>query len=254
MGMSHNYSNMLSPDTRAYNIFGGTRYNTTLDGNVSSIDSILQSIDNPNSTDFYDIVGGVADIPGNPLDRKNNSKIGLGCGFIQTEEGAKLDERPGAGIPYVLVDWIRIWQSLMYDINYESTAEHSLNFGWVDSINVGGKNRTGPDVLLGDFNYGTASASFRIENLTIDQVYSITLAMGDNNDAHSTELVVKDGGFEKTITASNIAGEFTTVTFSFTSETGTLNFNFSPNGDKWVINAIIIDEGYKKVQIGAEYG
>jgi len=143
----------------------------------------------------------------------------------------------------------------MYDIDYESTAEHSLNFGWVDSSNVGGKNRIDPDVLLGDFNYGTNPASFRIENLTIGKVYSITLAMGDNNDAHSTSLSIKDGttGIES-IEASNIAGEFTTVTLSFTSNTGTLNFDFSTNGNKWVINAIIIDEGYKKVQIGAEYG
>lgn len=242
IGRTYNLS--ASQIYQNYTIIGNARFNCTWDKQLSVVDMLDDVWDTDESkTGFSEVAEGRPIIEGN---------IGFALGL---NDGGK------EGTGNLLVDWVRIYQSTMYDLNVTFTSQESLDYGWNDSVEgIDGDLNT---YLLYDNNYGTNKKTFIVEELPREESLTVTVKMGSNKATmpdHDTTINIYDGSdnYIKSVHAQDTLGNYTTLYIPIEKRyvDGTLKFEFEDNGGgsvPWLVNSIKIEKGFKKIQISEGY-
>jgi hypothetical protein len=242
LGRTYN-SSAVPPDKNQYNytVIGNARFNCTWDKKPGAFNAVLRDVFDTNLSDsiYYD--------PGGPPFLEGN--IGIAVNLISEEKTQKAT---------LLVDNIRVWQSLLYDLNVTVVGQEYLSCDWdrppqglVDS-NI--KN----DSLLYDANYNSSTHTFIVGNLPVNARLTVTMYMVSLRDGTyntTVDIYNNSNTLIKTVNSDIGPGESSTLSVQVESKyaDGTLKFRFSPNSNNWIINAIEIEKGFKTIQVGEKY-
>ncbi|MGB7157033.1 MAG: hypothetical protein WBD40_03135 [Tepidisphaeraceae bacterium] len=121
--------------------------------------------------------------------------------------------------------------------------DSKTGFGWVDAGKIVDRNRKAPDELRGDYAFGRAPATFRVD--VKPGTYKMTLIFGDtDHDDHVLDASVDVPGVKlPRLTAQK--AEFATLTAAFEITSGQLNLRCDSPEDNWVLNALMLEPAEK---------
>ncbi len=125
------------------------------------------------------------------------------------------------------------------DMRYEP----QMGYGWVGAESLVDRDRKAPDSLRGDYAFGRAPATFRVD--IKPGMYRMTLIFGDiSHGDHVLDASVDvDGVKLPRLTAA--AAEFATLTTAFEIKRGQLNLRCDSPVNNWVLNALILEPAEK---------
>lgn len=139
-------------------------------------------------------------------------------------------------------------KSLNFDFGGETqvpsyvSADASVRFsaqsgyGWLDTADLGLRDRKNPDDLRRDFVMGKSAQTFRIIGLTPGR-YQLSVVSGDMDYVdHVTTMRVAGNAIELPTMAPDVA-EFLTLTATITA-TESLDITFASPQNNWVVNAL----------------
>jgi len=209
-----------------YTIIGNIRFNCTENKKMSSFVSLPQVLDtNESFTNRRDDPGGVPFLSG-------NMSIGLES-FMDS---------------YLLVDWVKVYKTLIYDLNPSFEGLDSNNSYWSNKDKVSSDIDSLNNDIFYDYNNGTEKVEFIVENLPEGDLF-VTFGMGSKKIGHSTNIKINNSeGMISTIQASDDPSNYSNC-YSFIEKEdndGTLKFVFSGN---WIINTLKIEKGDKGISI-----
>jgi len=210
-----------------YTYIGNSRFNCTIDKYISSFVYLPDVID----TDEAESGDSDENATGPPY---LSGKIGIGL--------------TGDDNSYLLVDWVRVYRSLIYDLGINYNGLESNFSYWDDPAYVGSAFTSLNDALFYDYNMGSAQVSFVVENLPEDEDLFVTIGMGSEDIAHDTTITIKDEFSNKisTIYASDDAGSYSICyqAISADSHGSKLIFGFESSDDSvWLVNTLTIEKG-----------
>jgi len=221
-------------DYREYDVFGGTRYNCSVYRYQAENDSTITSNGYYN---IFDFDGFDYNIDTGP---KTLGRIGFGCGlYDQNIENS-----------YVLVDSIKVYQSLMYPLNVSlkyGTTESNF-FGWDDTNDI----TDGDDIDLSDdraYDYNKRDVGdglFKIINLPEEGWYTVSLLVG--HDSNPVDMVIQvDGGIKKIQKEIHLTNSFKTIAIPIeVNGAKEIKITFS---DVWYVNSLEVSKGIKGVKV-----
>ena len=222
-----------------YTIIGNARFNTTPDKNISSFVSLDDIMDTGLDTES-ETASGPPYVEGN---------IGIGLGSMNLlPPGTSYDD-------YLLVDWVKVYRALMYNLNITFDGIESNFSHWENLDKVKTGTNSLENDLFYDYNYGYTSNNFVIENLPDDDLF-ITIGTGLES-SHYTIINIFNGSGTKisTVNASGKADEYSNF-YSFIpaeKNDGALILNFETDtGKGWAVNTVTVEQGDKRINIGGD--
>ncbi len=112
-------------------------------------------------------------------------------------------------------------------------------FGWLDAKNLVDRDRKVPDDLRGDYAFGRAPATFRVD--VKPGIYRMTLIFGDtDHDDHVLQASVDVPGVTLPQLVTRRA-EFATLTAAFEITSDQFNLRCDSPDDNWVLNALVLE-------------
>jgi hypothetical protein len=122
-------------------------------------------------------------------------------------------------------------------------CQASRVYGWTEAADLVDRNRKRPDEVRGDYAFGHAPATFRV-NVT-PGVYRMTLIFGDTDfDDHVLHPSVDVPEVKLPELTAGLA-EFATLTVAFEVKNDVLNLRCDSPEDNWVLNALILEPAEK---------
>lgn len=241
-----------------YTVLGAARFNTDINRNIGGLNCILYNkseVSNPSDPAF--------NLPTNIFDTKLDPKwenapgdpywygvMGLGCGL----NGGDADD-------YVEVDWFRVYQSLMYNLNVKYNGlenEESLWYGWGDPGNGKFSKETNliDSNILCDVVYSSDGVNdvFYINGLEPD-LYTISVTVGDYDDPRTTKVSIYENSIllGEEVTVETETNKFDTILFLVTKTEAMdmpIEIKFDTDaGEQWAVNSIKIERGEKNIKI-----
>jgi hypothetical protein len=247
-------------NSKKYIILGVSRFNCTVDGDIGNLQPggyITNVIDTED-----DLSIELAE--GDPF---TEGVIVFGCDIFNDEPEPE---------SYMEVDWVRIYQSLMYNLNTTFGIQESKAYGW-DSNNMPDPSASSyaegfDNKLLYDVIYDDESAMFTVKftknsnhyGETDGKRYTATLTLGNEMRNHYTNVeisVLQPGGDVVNVHAEDEQSSFTQIPIVFDIKPSAddeidVTFTFSTvttppqdSGNRWAVCALTVEEGTKSIQI-----